>query len=245
MCKTTKTNCHSTFNLSDRLLLLRYLKVYDFDLEKSKQLLLVNLEMRQKNPNLFENRDLLSDDFQELFKHVQVFPMKRTTPKGHKLTIFYTVDSDTSKYTICRYLSYMLAGLDTKFVSFVTDDIDEPAHDGEIFINDLQNFGFKNMMQFVSNPSLLNSYLKYSQEATPMKMIQNHFINCSSVIPKLMTFIKPFLNKKVADSLNFHSNLDTLHAMVPKECLPEEHGGTAGKRDDLNREWMEVLMSKR
>lgn len=227
------------------MLLFRYLKIYDFNLEKAKKLLLVNLEMRAKNPDLFEKRDLLSDEFQRVYKVQHVFSMPETTPENNKVTIFRIVESDTDKYNVCEIFRFLLATLDAKLVTTVTNEENDMLHDGDIFVNDMTNFGFKVLMKFIANLSLVKNHLKYSQEATPMKMVQNHYVNCSAAIPKLLSFLKPFLNKEVADSLYFHSNLETLHAIVPKECLPEEYGGTGGKSEEINRVWMEIFMSKR
>jgi CRAL/TRIO domain len=195
--------------------------------------------MRKKNPNLFENRDLSGDEFQRVFEYQQAFSMPCNTPENHKIAIFRLDEKFHDKYNVCEVFRFIVASLDAKFVTE-----DELPHDGEIFVNDLQNFGLKKVMQCLANVSMLKNYLKYAQEAAPMKLVQNHFINCSSAIPKLISFIKPFLGKEVAESLQFHSNFDTLHKMVSKECLPEEYGGTAGKSDDINREWVKVLMSK-
>lgn len=53
------------------MFLLRFLKVYDFDMEKAKELLILNLEMRKKNPMIFENRDVMSPEFQQTFRTMQ------------------------------------------------------------------------------------------------------------------------------------------------------------------------------
>lgn len=52
-------------SLSDDILLQRYLKVYDNgDLRKSQDLLKFNLDIRKTGPQIFKNRDILSDKTQ-------------------------------------------------------------------------------------------------------------------------------------------------------------------------------------
>lgn len=52
-------------SLSDDILLQRYLKVYDNgDLRKSQDLLKFNLGIRKTGPQIFKNRDILSDKTQ-------------------------------------------------------------------------------------------------------------------------------------------------------------------------------------
>lgn len=38
---------------------------------------------------------------------------------------------------------------------------------------------------------------------------------------------------------------DTLDKYIPRDMLPEEYGGKAGKVDDLKKYWVDVLRSKR
>jgi hypothetical protein len=135
----------------------------------------------------------------------------------------------------------ILAVLDARFS--IEDSGEIP--DGDVLIYDMTYFGFKHLMKFVMDPGNMKGYLKYCQDYAPNKLVQTHFINCSSVIPKLMAFVKPFLNKEVAESLRFHTKLESLHEMVPKECLPNEFGGSLGKVDDLFEEWVKVFMTKR
>lgn len=132
----------------DRLLLLRFLKIYDFDLEKAKELLVVCLETRTQHPSLFEKRDMLDDEFQRVIEFQQVFEMIPRTPENHKVSIF-RISGKTEKYEICEVLRFMIAALDVKLVSFQEEDENEDAlpHDGEIFVNDMTHFGLRNVMQ--------------------------------------------------------------------------------------------------
>lgn len=50
--------------VSGRLLLLRYLKVYDFDHEQARRLLLLNFNLRKRNPHIFMDRDFRGEKVQ-------------------------------------------------------------------------------------------------------------------------------------------------------------------------------------
>ena len=50
-----------------RNVLIRYLKVRDYDLDEAKKLVDANVKFRIKNKYLFTNRDIDSEDFQKLF----------------------------------------------------------------------------------------------------------------------------------------------------------------------------------
>lgn len=52
---------------TEKLLLLRYLKVARGRLEKAQRLLKYSIELRHQNPHIFGERDPLSDEIQNVF----------------------------------------------------------------------------------------------------------------------------------------------------------------------------------
>lgn len=215
--------------------------MYDFDLEKAKDLLVFNLEMRKKNPTLFENRDVLGEEFQQVFKTLKICPMPRNSPENHKITIFRLIDSDPEKYNyldVCRMVITMMD------VRFTTVDKNEMI-DGEIGIVDMSGFGLKHLWKAAACISLTRSYMKYVQEAAPFKIIKNHFINCSPMTTKFLSMVKPFMKKEVYDTITLHTSMETLFECIPRELLPDELGGTGGYMDDYYDEWMKTIVSKR
>lgn len=222
-------------------MLLRFLKVYDFDLEKAKELLLLNLEMRKENPNIFANRDITNDAFQQAFRTLQVFPMPTNTTDNHKISISRLVDTNPDNYVYIDTIRAVVAMLDVRFVTVNGNEL----IDGEIGIIDMNGFGWRHFMKTASNLSTMKKYMHYVQEAAPFKVVQNHFINCSPTMERFMAFLKPFMKKEILDSIKFHSNTETLFEYLPRELIPDEYGGTAGKCDDHHKNWLNIVESKR
>lgn len=49
-----------------------------------------------------------------------------------------------------------------------------------------------------------------------------------------MSMMKPFMKKELLEMVHIHKSLDTfLDVCVPKAMMPEEYGGTAGKKCDM------------
>lgn len=235
-------NLISLFCISDKVLLLRFLKVYDFDLEKSKKLLLINLEMRKKNPMIFEKRDFQSEEFQQTFRTIQICPMPKTNEKNQVISFFRFTDTDPDKYVyidVCRTVVSMLD------VRFVTINNNNELTEGEIGITDMSGLSFKHLLKSATNITVMRSYMKYIQEAIPAKLAQNHFINCPPIVHKFMTLIKPFLKKEVLDEIIIHPTLESLHEAIPKELIPDEYGGTAGSIDNIHSDWMKIINKNR
>lgn len=213
----------------------------DFDLEKSKELLLLNLEMRNGNPYIFANRDVSDDAFQQSFRTLQIFPMPKNTSENHKISISRLVDTNPDNYNYLDMIRAVLALLDTRFVTLDDNEL----IDGEIGIMDMSGFGWRHFMKTASNLSTMKKYMRYIQEAAPFKVVQNHFVNCSPTMERFIAFMKPFMKKEILDSIKFHSSKETLFEYVPKDLLPVEFGGTAGKCDDHHKNWLKVVESKR
>ena len=231
----------SSISFSDAILLLQFLKFNDFDVEKSKSLLVENLQMRKKYPSLFTQRDLSGEKFQQVLKVHQVIPFDKLSPDSFKITVFRTLEGGMKNHNACDVFRLFIATLDARLLAANENEL--PS--GEVIIYDMKNFGFKHLMKFLMDVTNMRAYLKYSQEYSATKIVQVHFLNCSSVIPKLMSFVKPFLKTEVSESMKFHTNFESLHEIIPKECLPNEYGGYVGKLDDLNENWMKVMLSKR
>jgi CRAL/TRIO domain len=223
----------------DVFLLLRFLKVFDFDLEKAGSLLKLNLKIRWKNPKLFENRDYFNDDFQRAVKTCQIFPLPQLTKDNNKVLICRIVDSNPENYSVLEVARAVLAMMDVRYIDH--DDLS----DGDITIVDMHGFGFKHFLKNTTNFSTLKPMMKYTQDAVPVKVIQSHNINCSSAVMKFFNFVKPFMSKEFQNTVRFHENLESLHACVPKEILPKEYGGLAGNAEDLFQDMMEVMIRKK
>lgn len=197
--------------------------------------------MRKKNPAIFENRDILSEGFQQVFNIVQMCPLPKANKNNEKISVFRLIDCDPDKYIYLDMCRVVVSILD---VRFVTVDENELLN-GEVGVIDMSGFTFKHVMKSATNLSVMRSYMKYVQEAVPVKIGQNHFINCPPVMNKFMTLVKPFMKKELLEQIIFHPDLDSLHAALPKELLPEEYGGTAGKLDDIYSDWLKVVEDNR
>lgn len=55
---------------SDKILLLRYLKICRWRVEKAQRVLRQTIVLRTENPHIFGNRDPLSKEMQDVFEAV-------------------------------------------------------------------------------------------------------------------------------------------------------------------------------
>lgn len=197
--------------------------------------------MRRDHPLLFANRDILGEDFKQIFETLQIIPLPKNSPENHKITVFRLVDKNPDKYVYLEVNRVVLTMMDVRFSIADKNEL----IDGEIGIVDMNGFGWKHFWKAAQNMSIAKVYMKYIQEAAPFKIVKNHFVNCSPMTMRFVSFMKPLMKKEVFETISFHSNLDTLHEEVPKEYLPKEFGGTLESMDVYHDQWLKTLSSKR
>lgn len=171
----------------------------------------------------------------------QVFPLPKNTDENHKVTIFRLADTNSANFTYIDIVRMIFVMMDVRFVSVDRNEL----INGEIGILDMSGFTFKHFLIIVQNMGLIRIYMNFVQECAAFKIIQNHFINCPSMIHRFLSLIKPFTKKELFDSMHFHTSLDTLYDFIPREILPDELGGDVGTMEIFYQDWMEIIQNKR
>lgn len=61
---------------------------------------------------------------------------------------------------------------------------------------------------------------------TPLKYVDIHVVNTSSVINFIIAVAFPFLSEGLKERIHFHrSDMVSLHKIIGKDILPKEYGG--------------------
>lgn len=159
---------------------------------------------------------------------------------NYKVTVCKLGDSDPEKYHLNDIVKTCLMLLDARLM------MPEYDTDGEISIIDTSGFSFKHFLKVTANFSTLKLHLKYIQEAAPIRIVQNHFINCSPIIDKLMTLARPFIRSELFDAMHFHKpNSETLFNFVSRDDLPKDFGGNLDSIERLNEVFIAKVREKK
>jgi hypothetical protein len=202
-----------------------------------------NLIIRQNGPQIFSNRDLASSEIRTALKLGQFCPMPKLTKDNKRVIIARNTTTDTSDYNYVDCIKAMLMILDARYVMF---DEDEKLAESDILIIDMKFYTYKHFLGLMKNPKTTFLYFKYIQETVPIATLGAHFINPSGIVERVMSIIRPFLRKEVAESFRFHSDgFESLHKVVPKEVLPIEYGGELGAIDEIYEKYLTSIESKR
>ena len=118
--------------------------------------------------------------------------------------------------------------------------------EGESCIFDAKDFSIWHFLKLGPAISTVRLFMRYVQEAVPHRLTQNHFVNCSPVLMKIIALIRPFIDKELCDSMHFHtSGYDSLYEFLPKESLPIDYGGLLGPLDEFYDKTLEAMDNKR
>lgn len=75
--------------------------------------------------------------------------------------------------------------------------------EGLCAIMDMTNMCFSHLWRFPL--PLVSRFIGMIQEGMPVRLKEIHIVNCSYFLPTLMSFLKPFMKKELADLVRPHS----------------------------------------
>ncbi|KAG5680472.1 hypothetical protein PVAND_009980 [Polypedilum vanderplanki] len=204
----------------DRINLVRYLKASEFNLDEAKRLFRKSLQWRKAYPNIFTQRDAYSKEMSDLIKVIQYVPMPTRTSEHNRVSIVRLTDPNPDLIDFNTVIKMFFMVADIRLAS-----LDDIWSEGEIPIWDMSNITIRHFPKLVL--STMRLFMKYTQEAHPVKVVQLHIINCNALLNKGLAVVKPFLKKDVAERIHFHTpNSDTLYKYIPRHILPKDLGGT-------------------
>ncbi|XP_013113301.1 alpha-tocopherol transfer protein [Stomoxys calcitrans] len=232
-------------NKIDRIVLTRFYYCMYKDVEETKKLLEINYTMRNKNPELFIERDPTDEDTRNTYEFTYMVPLPGLTPKNYRVTFIRFKNTDPKLMHFSQDAKTLLMINDCRFClpDAVVNNVPVVA-EGDVLVMDMD--GYK--MQHVTGISLktLRTFLKFLDQAYSVRIKGLHLINCPSYLNKILAVVKPFISKEVYEMMHFHVNgVESLYEHVPREILPEECGGYAGKVEDLCDEFHKTLVQKR
>ena len=126
----------------------------------------------------------------------------------------------------------------------VNEELPFKINAGDIPVFDMTGTTYRHLTKITL--STLRCYMKFTQEAFPVKLREIHLINVSPILSKLLTILRPFLKPQVRNMLNYHlPDSETFFQHVDRELLPVEYGGQAGSIEDIKRNFIKELESQR
>uniref|UniRef100_A0AAR5Q4E5 CRAL-TRIO domain-containing protein n=1 Tax=Dendroctonus ponderosae TaxID=77166 RepID=A0AAR5Q4E5_DENPD len=213
--------------------IMTFLRGCKFSLEKTKRKLDMYFTMRTACPEFFANRDITRPELQHIAQLGHLPPLPGLTPDGKRIIVMRGKDKDIDTPPLGDVAKVVLMIGDVRLAA------EETGVAGDVYILDASVASASHFSKV--SPSLAKKFLVCVQEAYPVKLKEVHVVNVSPLVDTIVQFVKPFLKEKIRNRIYLHSSFDTLHEKIPKDILPEEYGGTAGKLQEFHEAWMKKL----
>ncbi|CRL03400.1 CLUMA_CG016526, isoform A [Clunio marinus] len=226
-----------------KVLLARCLKIYSFRLEKAQQLLKHCIQLRKNSRWCFTNRDPLQPELKYVCETIDMVQLPQHTKENFKVCVYQIVHNDGSKIVFNDCIKAFFMACDVRYVQPLRSY--QHLESGEVIIFDMKNLTLTHLTKI--NLSTLRMFFKYLQDAHPTRIVQLHVINCTPLVNRAMTLIKPFIYERLYNSLKFHmaGSLESLYEYVPREILPVDFGGDDKSMAELKQYWVDILLQYR
>ncbi|EDW30754.1 GL13389 [Drosophila persimilis] len=233
------------------IVMLRFLKCVQYDVEKTKPLVELNYSMRNKHAHLFIDRNMEDEMTAKGLRVSDLLILPGLTPEGNKLLFFRMADLDPHTRNSVEETKIFFMMSDARFtmpdvelkVGEMRDLDDSDIADGDVQIVDIGGYTLRHLAYI--SIFVLRIYMKFLQEAYPSRLRAMHVINCPSYLDRLISMMAPFLREEVRNLVQYHTEgMDSLYKQVPKDMLPEEYGGKAGTIAELKARGIQSIKEK-
>lgn len=205
--------------MTDMQLLLFLQSCYG-DVEATKECMAQYFTCILEVPQFFDHWDVSREQIKQGLDTVFYSPLPRLSPKNHLMVACRFRHTDASKYVFSDGSRIFMMTTEAQFLS-------RGPQEGLCVIMDMTNMCFSHLWRFPV--PLVRRFIGMIQEGMPVRLKEIHIVNCSYFLPTLMSFLKPFMKKELADLIQCHSGaMESFRHQFSPEYLPTELGGTAG-----------------
>ncbi|XP_012272857.1 alpha-tocopherol transfer protein isoform X2 [Orussus abietinus] len=197
-----------------------------FDKEDTIKCMTVYYKMRTTVPEFFSNRDPRSEYLQHSLKALQFFTLPVPDENGHRIIFHRLADTRPSQYMFNDGIKLLLMTLDASLYT-------EGCSPGYIFLFDMQGVKLGHLTRL--SISSIRKFFEYIQEGLPVRLKAIHVLNAVWFMEKVLALIRPFMKMELLEMLHLHTeDVSEIHQYIPKECLPEDFGGTLDSTEVLH-----------
>lgn len=186
-------------------------------------------------PEMYEDRDMSSEEMVESFSSTCVASLPKLTPEGYRILVLSHLTDDASQFDPVLLIKRIFAMADI----CLAEGVDRT---GTILIVDLHNATLGHIGNY--QYGLLKDTFGYGWEAYPEFVEVIHIINPPHFLEVMLNLFKPFIKEKIK-RIHVHHDLASLYKEIPKNMLPKDYGGDCPWLTDLNNAWKEKMIASR
>ncbi|KAH8234726.1 hypothetical protein KR032_002348, partial [Drosophila birchii] len=220
----------------DDQFLVAFLRGCKFSMERAKSKLDKFYMLRTKYPEYFSVTSTTEGKFREIHQTGAIIYLP--TPlngNGPRIGIWRIGLCPVEKYHI---LECMMVAQAMQEIAILEDDYANV--NGVVFIMDMKGATAAHLFQMT--PAMAKKFTVFSEEALPLRLKAQHFINTITGFEQLFNMFKPMMSKKMQSRLFVHGNkMELLTDQIPLKYLPKEYGGENGTVPEIVAEWEKKL----
>ncbi|XP_036143229.1 retinol-binding protein pinta isoform X1 [Monomorium pharaonis] len=224
----------------DDFLILRFLRVCKFDLEKTKTRIHKFYKMRSVLPEYCLNRDPFQPKLQELLNMGLFLPLREPDNQGKLVCIIRITRYDPKIYKFSNVLKIIFMFLDLAMKNYISASI----YGCSLFV-DMTELTLSHIIQW-QNPYTLMKLANFMQDCSHVRVQSINVINAPIFINIVINIFKSFLSNKMKSRIHVNSHmLLSCFTDVSTRILPIEYGGTGDTVQELTEYWKNLAEENR
>ncbi|KYN05826.1 Alpha-tocopherol transfer protein-like protein [Cyphomyrmex costatus] len=227
-------------DLHDRLddfLILRFLRVSKFDLEKTKIRIRNFLKQRFDLPEWFTNTDPLQPELQEILDLGTLLPLRKPDNQGRIIYIVRGTVHDPRIHKISNIFKISRMAMDIAMKYYPVGSVY-----GYMIFSDVSNITLGHITQL--RPYVIMNYVRAMQNCYPGRIQSMTIFNAPVIFDIVTRIFKTFMTQKLKSRFNVYSSQNCFKD-IPANILPVEYGGTDGTIQELTDYWKKLIEENR
>ncbi|XP_011164680.2 retinol-binding protein pinta [Solenopsis invicta] len=221
----------------DDFLILRFLRVCKFNLEKTKIRIRNHYKQRSDLPEWYTNKDPFRPELQELLEMGLILPLRKPDSQGRLILIMHCTRHNPRRHKIPDLAKIVLLTVEAAIKYYPAVSIY-----GYTVFFDVGSPSISHILQFP--PYVINNLLHTCQNCYPMRYQKIVAFNAPSLFDVTMKIMKPFMTEKLKSKFEVYSHKHCFED-IPANILPVEYGGTDGTLQELKAYWKKLIEENR
>ncbi|KYN05827.1 PREDICTED: alpha-tocopherol transfer protein-like [Cyphomyrmex costatus] len=218
----------------DDFLILRFLRVGKFNLEKTKIRIRNYYKQRSNLPEWFTNKNPFQPKVQEYLNLGMFLPLLKPDNQGRLILLIRGTLNDPRIHNIADMSKACMLTIELAVKFYPAASVY-----GIVSLIDMIDPTIRHILQF--GPHTIMNIIHTWQSCYPMRYQAFNVFNVPKFFNVIINLAKSFMTKKLKD--RFHVYADNLECFkdIPANILPVEYGGTAGTCQELTEYWKKAI----
>lgn len=207
-----------------------------FDIEQTKSTIEHFYTYKTSMPEFAKNWDVTSPSVKDVGDNLYIVLLPGLDSEGNQVLVCKLNNMTPAQYVFGECIKWIM-------MTIFLCQLEEGIRPGYTIVYDADGFTMSHLFR---NPlGQVKNYILFGQNASNIRVTGIRFINSSTVIKKLISLAKPFLNQDVMKMLTIHTTHEEYFKTIPKEIVPADYGGEAPSLEELTRVQREKMYNIR